>query len=337
MPSTKNRITPEKRLYFHSELRKCPHCGTKLKRHHTAWHKYVNTLNGIFDIWNMAYACPHPDCPYPESYYRSAEADAFVMKHTSYGFDVLALVGELRFKHHYTLSELHEELNRRGVVTSERNCERLYERYLTLLRASVTDHLRKTLVEVVREHGGLLLSMDGVQPEKGNETLYVVREAFSGSILAAQNLKSGSAEELKRLLKPVEELGFPIVGLLSDGQHSIRLAMSDLWPEVPYQYCQYHYLKDIAKPVMDLDRKLKTGIKKNLRGIRSLEKKIQSDDSEDAAIAKDYLAAVRAILLEDGNPPLDLPGVRVYEEALAIQRSLQRSAKKGGSSTLKNS
>jgi len=179
--------------------------------------------------------------------------------------------------------------------------------------------------------------MDGVQPEKGNETLYVVREAFSGSILAAQNLKSGSAEELKRLLKPVEELGFPIVGLLSDGQHSIRLAMSDLWPEVPYQYCQYHYLKDIAKPVMDLDRKLKTGIKKNLRGIRSLEKKIQSDDSEDAAIAKDYLAAVRAILLEDGNPPLDLPGVRVYEEALAIQRSLQRSAKKGGSSTLKNS
>ncbi|MCE3199497.1 hypothetical protein [Paenibacillus sonchi] len=182
------------------------------------------------------------------------------MKHTSYGFDVLALVGQLRFKRHYSLSEPHEELNQRGVVTSERNCERLYERYLTLLRSSVTDHLRETLAEVVQEHGVLLLSMDGVQPEKGNETLYVVREGFSGSILAAQNLKSGSEEELKRLLEPVEQLGFPIIGLLSDGQHSIRLAMSSLWPKVPYQYCQYHYLKDIAKPVMDLDRKLKTGI-----------------------------------------------------------------------------
>ncbi|MEK5235530.1 hypothetical protein NST99_07510 [Paenibacillus sp. FSL L8-0470] len=127
MPSTKNRITPKKRMYFHSELRQCPHCGTKLKRHHTACHKYVNTLNGIFDIWNMAYACPNLECPYPGSYFRSAEADALVMKHTSYGFDVLALVGELRFKQHYTLSELHEELNRRGVVTSKRNCERLYE------------------------------------------------------------------------------------------------------------------------------------------------------------------------------------------------------------------
>ncbi|AIQ61761.1 transposase [Paenibacillus stellifer] len=259
------------------------------------------------------------------------------MKHTSYGFDVLALVGELRFKHHYTLSELHEELNRRGVVTSERNCERLYERYLTLLRASVTDHLRENLKEVVREHGGLLLSMDGIQPEKGNETLYVVREGFSGSILAAQNLKSGSAEELKQLLRPVEALGFPIIGLLSDGQHSIRLAMSGLWPEVPYQYCQYHYLKDIAKPVVELDRKLKTGIKKNLRGIRELEKQVQADPSEEATLAKDYLAAVRSVLLEDGNPPLDLPGVRVFEEAEAIRNSLKRSAKKGGSPTARNS
>lgn len=134
----------------------------------------------------------------------------------------------------------------------------------------------------------------------------------------------------------MEQLGFPIIGLLSDGQHSIRLAMSSLWPEAPYQYCQSHYLKDIAKPIMDLDRKLKTGIKKNLHGIRQLEKQIQSEDSEDAAIARDYLAAVRAVLLEDGNPPLDLPGIRVYEEALPIRNSLQRSAKKGGSLTPKN-
>ncbi|WP_339267037.1 hypothetical protein [Paenibacillus sp. FSL R5-0470] len=63
----------------------------------------------------------------------------------------------------------------------------------------------------------------------------MVRERFSGSILAAQNLKSGSAEELKRLLKPIEQFGFPIIGLLSDGQHSIRLAMSELWSDIPYQ------------------------------------------------------------------------------------------------------
>ncbi|WP_025693343.1 transposase, partial [Paenibacillus zanthoxyli] len=145
---------------------------------------------------------------------------------------------------------------------------------------------------VVETYKGLLLSMDGVQPEKGNETLYVVREGFSGRILAAKNLKSGSKTELMALLKrPLKDLGLPVIGLVSDGQKSIRLAMEETWPDTPYQYCQYHYLKDIAKPVVDLDRKLKTGLKKSLRGLREIEKQVQDDDSVEGEVTRDYLAA----------------------------------------------
>ncbi|MGG1880372.1 hypothetical protein [Paenibacillus cisolokensis] len=50
-------------------------------------------------------------------------------------------------------------------------------------------------------------------------------KSFSGTILAAQNLKSGSAEELKKLIAPIIELGFPIIGIVTDGQQSIRMAM----------------------------------------------------------------------------------------------------------------
>nr|WP_144936229.1 hypothetical protein [Aneurinibacillus sp. XH2] len=71
-------------------------------------------------------------------------------------------------------------------------------------------------------------------------TLYVLREVFSGTVLAAKNMKSGSAAELQTLILSVIELGFPIVGIVSDGQHSIRLAFERLRPDVPYQYCQYH-------------------------------------------------------------------------------------------------
>lgn len=129
---------------------------------------------------------------------------------------------------------------------------------------------------------------------------------------------------MKKLFTPIVELGFPIIGIVTDGQQSIRMAMESLLPNVLYQYCQYDYLKDIAKPVVDLDRKLKTGIKKSLRGIREIEKKLDNDDSAEAEVAKDYVAAVRSLLLEDGNPPLDLPGIRIYENAQAIQASLER-------------
>ncbi|MFD1906147.1 hypothetical protein ACFSQ7_22315 [Paenibacillus rhizoplanae] len=179
-------------MYFRPEVTHCPDCGTKLKRHHNASNKIVATLEGIIEVWNMAYHCPDPVCGKPKRYFRSVQADALCLKHTSYAYDVLALVGEMRFKQHMTVTEISEALKERGIPTSERHAMRLYEWYLTLLRASLTADVKEQLEDVVKEYNGLLLSMDGVQPEKGNETLYVVREGFSGRILAAKNLKSGS-------------------------------------------------------------------------------------------------------------------------------------------------
>jgi hypothetical protein len=75
-----------------------------------------------------------------------------------------------------------------------------------------------------------------------------------------------------------------IIGIVTDGQQSIRLAMESLLPEVPNQYCQCNYLKDIAKPIVDLDRKLKTGIKKSLRGICDIERKVDKDVTLEAEI-----------------------------------------------------
>jgi hypothetical protein len=51
-------------------------------------------------------------------------------------------------------------------------------------------------------------------------------------------------------------------------------------------------------------------------------------EATEAEIAKGYIAAVRALLLEDGDPPLELPGLLIYERAQAIQASLQRCLSK---------
>jgi hypothetical protein len=300
----------------------------------------------------MAYACPNPNCIHVGVAYKSAEAEALSMKHSSYSYDVLCLVGELRFKHHRTRKEIADALNDRGIVISERYAQSLYERYQTLISASLDEHVKQTLAETTAENGGIILSMDGVQPEKGNEMLYVIREVFSGTILAAQNMKSGAAAELRTLIEPIVELGYPIVGIVSDGQVSIRKAFESLLPDVPYQYCQYHYLKDVAKPLVDADRKLKMELKKSMRGLRDVERKIERVEKKtmeadvsgtvtgeatlvETRVAKGYIAAVRALLLEDGEPPLELPGMIIYERAQAIQASLARclTKKRASSST----
>jgi hypothetical protein len=51
--------------------------------------------------------------------------------------------------------------------------------------------------------------------------------------LAAKNVKSSSAEELMEFIKPIIDYEFPILGFVSDGQKSIRLAFETLSPKHP--------------------------------------------------------------------------------------------------------
>lgn len=62
--------------------------------------------------------------------------------------------------------------------------------------------------------------------------------------------------------------------------------MEALLPGVPYQYSQYYYLKDIAKPIVKKDRKLKTELKKNLRGIREYENALAIQASLQKCLSK---------------------------------------------------
>lgn len=54
----------------------------------------------------MVYHCLNAICGKSKRYSRSDVTDALCLKHTSYTYDVLALVGEKRFKSHMTLTEI---------------------------------------------------------------------------------------------------------------------------------------------------------------------------------------------------------------------------------------
>lgn len=327
---TKKRLIAKETKYFKSEIQNCPHCDSKLAYCHSVSKKTISTLDGVYTIVNMGYRCTNESCSHPDTVYRSAHADQLSMKYITYGMDVIAYVGKLRFEEHKTRLEIMKILNSRGITVSERHVQKLYERYAVLLRAGSESYIKESFQKVTEEHGGIILSMDGVQPEKGNETLYVIREVLSGTIVAAKNVKSSAASELMEFIKPVLDYGFPILGFVSDGQLSIRLAFEKLSPDTPYQYCQFHYLEDISRPVVDKDRKLKKNIKKKLRGIREIERKASEASTLEEETALEYTAALRSVLLEDGRPPLELPGIKVFEQTKMIQKSLEKCLEKKG-------
>lgn len=321
---------------YRPELTGCPRCQGRLVYSHSVWSKWVQSLDRIEQVTSLGYRCSNAHCPGGRTVYRSAQAEARQVRGSTYGLDVIARIGALRFGQHRTRAEIWPELDTdTPIQISERHVQNLMEIYLALLRASQQD-LPALLAPTLAEQGGLILSLDGLQPEQGNEQLWVVREVLSGAILGAANLQQATAPMLATLLRPIQAAGLPVLGVVSDAQESIRLAVAAVFPGVPHQLCQYHALREAAEPLWEADRHLLVEMKKELRGLREVEERTRRPDTPEptdptSTVVLDTILALRQVGRERGVLPFDFAGVRALEALDDLGATLDRCLGKGPS------
>jgi hypothetical protein len=181
-----------------------------------------------------------------------------------FGLDIIARVGALRYSEHRSLLDIHQQLLARGISIAERTVTYLMQRYEELVALHLSDHAR--LCERLTQQGKVILAIDGLQPDVGHEVLWVIRDCLSGEILLARALLSSTQGDLTTLFREVkDQLPVPVKGIISDGQETIRSAVAFVFPNVPHQLCQFHYLRDAALPIFEADRHAKTELKKQMR------------------------------------------------------------------------
>jgi hypothetical protein len=320
---------------YRPEVRHCLHCGAALAYSHSVWAKVVQFLTGPEHVTNLGYRCGNPACGFGRTVYRSARAEARQVKGAGYGLDVVVRIGYLRFAEHRTREEIWREFGERTPVQlSERHVQNLLEVYLALLRASEQEPGER-LAATAEEHGGIILALDGLQPEQGNEQLWVVREVFSGAVVAAANLQQASAAHLARLLRPIQATRLPVLGVVSDAQESIRLAVAQVFPGVPHQLCQYHALREAAEPLWEADRHLLVQAKKELRGLREVEERPRRPEQPEptdpaSAVVLDTVLALRQVVRERGQLPFAFAGLRVMDALSELGATLDRCLRKKG-------
>lgn len=312
------------RIDLYPSFPRCPLCGAELEESYRR-ERAIQKLTGAVQARIHVMRCSNPSCPLRTADYRPEAEDILALRGMTFGLEVVVWVGQQRYEQHRTRREMHRELVKRGVRISEREVDYLGETFLALATTSIKKDAQA--MEELRGQGGIVLSIDGVQPEKGNETLYLLRDVLSGRVLEGENLLSSAASEIGRLLARVKELGIPIVGAVSDKQESILLAISRELPGVPHQVCQLHYLRDLSLPWVEEDRPLKAQLKKEIRGIRDVERRAEKlvDNPEalpEAQIAKDYCLALRTVMNDDGKYPLEPPGIQLYERLEKIRGSV---------------
>jgi hypothetical protein len=308
----------------------CPACGQFLRVAYLE-HRTVVRLDGLWRLTLRVRRCRNAACPQYHQPHRPEEAGAWALPHAEFGLDVVALVGHLRYREQRSVPQIHSVLQQRGVQIAERSVTELLHRYEELVALRLGD--AAALREQLAEQGGVILALDGLQPDVGHEVLWVLRDVRSGEVLLARSLLSATEDDLVPLLEAVRDAlagpdpqqpVVPILGVISDGQHSIRKAVAHALPGVPHQLCQFHYLREAARPIFEADRHAKKELKKRVRGVRPIEREVEGRHDVQAATVRDYCLAIRSALTDDGRPPLAASGLKLKGRLEAIAASLDR-------------
>src|SRR5918911_5710976 len=155
-PTTQRRLEPNREH--------CWRCGGRL------WVTYhsrrrLTTLDEVVQLTLVVRRCRTPSCARYRRAYRPEEEGALALPHGEFGLAVIALVGQLRYREHRSMPEIHQELGKRGVVLAERTVGNLIERYEELVALRLTDHHR--LRDRLAREGGGGLAPPGMPPGGG--------------------------------------------------------------------------------------------------------------------------------------------------------------------------
>lgn len=349
------------RLELHVEEQWCQTCGCRL-RGCDHRHRRLFTLHGpLHGVCKLVH-CPDRRCPAPPQTLSPEAETTIAMPWWALGWDVVCWLGQRRFARHWSVGQLRAELaDTYQIRLSADAIETYIHRYQQMLaaRRQAPDQLATAYADVE----AVMLAIDGLQPEKGHETLYVVRELACKRVWFAEPLLSSATTEVQQLLVQArvwaERLGKPVRLWMSDQQDAFVRGIAAAFPGVPHRYCTNHFLRDVAKPVLDADSRAKVQMRRKVRGLRTLEREVLGErhtperaplpefpsaaPPADVGLAHigaqevvlDYCAAVRGILNDDQGGPRQPPGLRMAEALADVQASLQRNleAQKGGRRT----
>jgi hypothetical protein len=338
--------------------RDCSHCARKM---HVCDHRYrhFHTLEGPVELVCKLNRCPDHTCP-GHSKTKSPELEVTIaLPKMAIGWDVLCWIGHRRCSRHWSIPHIRGELqDDHGITLSADVLEKYVRHYQVMLAARQEDP--ETLWRQYESVEEIILTIDGLQPEKGHETLYVVRELTQKRVWFAEPLISATADEVRRLIAKAKEwaesLDKPVGLWISDRQDAFVTGIAAEFPDTPHRYCGNHFLRDVAKPVLEADSHAKVQMRREVRGLRKIEqavlKRQKAEPMDDlgpddpratvtmiagpanmpssavdsaSAVVLDYCAAVRGILNDDQGGPLHPPSLRMADALNEVCESIQRN------------
>ena len=224
------------------------------------------------------------------------------------GWDVFCWIGQRRCSRHWSGPQIRHELSDSyDIPLSDDAIEDHIALYQNMVAARHQD-----AHEMENAYREVALTIDGLQPEKGHESLDVVREVTRHRVWFAEPLLSGATDEIRKLFVRAKEiadkLNLQVVLWISDKQDAFLKCIAEEFPDVPHRYCENHFFRDLAKPVLEMDRTAKKKMRATIRGLRALEREVleaRRGASDDTSPPADDVDKTATLARESGDVVLD--------------------------------
>ncbi len=332
MPSLKGILSPTPVFLPFLEPR-CFACASPLRYDHKSSGRDIFRLDRWVHVTAQVYHCPNGRCPLVRQPVHPAEEWSLAPPRFRVGTDVVAEIGKLRMEARLTRPEIRQRLESQyGLVLSDRQVGNLYELFAALVAGANLQDVE--LISQLKKQRVLVVSLDAAKPIRGDDAVWFVREVVSGRTLIADCLHSSTAEAIGALLEPVREFAgehdLRVVGIVSDAEANIRKAVGQVFPRVPHQLCQLHFIQNLAEELRSADQDLRGDLRKPFRALRPIERSIQTEaksgelGSGQQKAMKDLCAALHSILKDNGKAPFNPPGLKLYGKLLRLRKTLEK-------------
>lgn len=252
------------RLGYPKELNlKCPLCEFDVKFQYANDGKIVHTLRGdIYQIVNL-YKCTNGECELHDKAFNPAPRFDYGDRY--YGADVFRLVSEEFLIYDLKPDQIYKRLTKKYQLSiSLETINRMCDDVLMLKSLKIDE---KTL-QIIREQGHILLGFDGQDPGGDAPALWNFMDLISNRVLATRKFDS---LDYKTLHHHIEEIckvyGVKVIGWVSDKQNVITKCHDEYYADIPHQYCQYHFLRNMWNHLAALDSNIYMPLKKTITGL----------------------------------------------------------------------
>ena len=313
-------------------------CSLCQRHLHVCDHRFhrILSLQGPLELVCKLAHCPDPGCAAHSRTLSPLAETQITLPYWLIGWDIFSWLGFRRFTRHWSIPQLQAELRDSfRIRLSDDAISHSLERYRCMVAAR---HQDATLLALAyKDIDRLVLTIAGLQPEKGHETLYVVRELRGKRVWFAEALLSSSTEEVQRLLAKAKDwanqLGKPVELWMSDKQDAFVKGIAAEFPDVPHRYCQNHFLRDLAKPMLEKDSHAKVPMRRKVRGLRAIEKQVL-DDRRQAHVESETTKVVAAVDEPVGGTDRELSGVESPSNRDVAADEAANSSVEGSASVL---